>query len=92
MWQLSHADGSELLLLAIGLLIAFLNLFLGIRVGFASREAYAQDVARLNRFLAAQNEQLALSNRELLERFSASTSSASSLLNRDEIRRTHAKF
>lgn len=90
-WQLSHAGGSEVSLLAIGFLIGFFNLISGIRVGFASREAYAQDVARLNRFLTEQNEQLALSNRELLERCSTSTLPTPSLHNREETRRAHAK-
>ncbi len=55
---------------------ALFNLVLGIRIGYESARAYARDVARLNRYLADQNESLVLSNRELLERLAASPSDA----------------
>ena len=54
----------------IAMAAAAFNLVLGIRIGYASAEAYSEDVARLNRHLCDQNEELVASNRELLERLS----------------------
>jgi hypothetical protein len=59
-------------LLPVAIVVALGNLVLGLRLGYLSAWTYAEDVARLNRYLCDQNEDLVLSNRELLERFASS--------------------
>lgn len=59
-------------------LAALVNLAVGVRIGYASARAYADDVARLNRCLSDLNEELVASNRELLERIDVHESADSS--------------
>jgi hypothetical protein len=88
-WQIVQSSSRDSVLAA-GIMIAVFNLLVGVRAGFASRDQYARDLARLNQFLVDQNEQLTLSNRELLERCSASRFSAATFHKPDEVARARA--
>lgn len=70
LWLLAHGEAG-IDPLVIGAAAVVFNALLGIRIGYASAQTYSQDVARLNRYLGDQNEDLVLCNRELLERFAS---------------------
>jgi hypothetical protein len=67
LWQLATAE-PWLNPLVAGVLAAVLNLAVGLRIGYASAQAYVADVKRINQLVADQNGDLLQCNRELLAR------------------------
>ena len=67
LWQFSERDpGASAVVF--GLVIVLFNLVAGIRIGYESARAYADDVVRLNNHLIDQNSELVQCNYEMLER------------------------